>query len=104
MLEGLSRCEPARNTRKPPSLGATMRCAGQLPEVDGLDEQPWIHEGTIRSSLPLTFSGASRRGRPRDPRNGQLPGVQRLRVPCASVDLCGETVLFAGRMNCVCSI
>jgi len=58
-----------------------------LPEVDGLEEQPWIHEGTIRSSLPLTFSGASRRGRPRDPRNGQLPGVQRLRVPCASVDL-----------------
>src|SRR2546427_9537328 len=57
MLEGLSRCEPARNTRKPPSLGATMRCAGPLPEVDGLDEQPWIHEGTIRSSLPLMFSG-----------------------------------------------
>src|SRR5437016_11893148 len=29
---------PARNTRKPPSLGATMRCAGPLPEVDGLEE------------------------------------------------------------------
>lgn len=26
-------------------------------KVDGLDEQFWVHEGTIRSALPLTFSG-----------------------------------------------
>jgi peroxiredoxin len=25
--------------------------------VDGLDEEFWVHEGTVRSSLPLTFAG-----------------------------------------------
>ena len=88
--------EVGRNepTRSPPA--DTARAALAKTSADSIDERPMeslsifckrIHEGTIRSSLPLTFSGASRRGRPRDPRNGQLPGVQRLRVPCASVDL-----------------
>ena len=25
--------------------------------VDGLDEEFWVHEGTVRTSIPLTFSG-----------------------------------------------
>ena len=27
-------------------------------KVDGLDEKFWVHEGTVRSSIPLTFSGS----------------------------------------------
>jgi DsbC/DsbD-like thiol-disulfide interchange protein len=38
--------------------GAVVWPAPHRFAIDGLDEEFWVHEGTIRASLPLTFTAA----------------------------------------------